>query len=83
MRRMSDKIFLLKIFLDFSSLHTTLPSTYDRISPHERRRMIRLNHGDEAPDFEARTDQNQTLRLSALRGQTVILYFYPQDDTPG
>ncbi len=45
--------------------------------------MIRLNPGDEAPDFEALTDQNHPLRLSSLRGQTVILYFYPQDDTPG
>ncbi len=45
--------------------------------------MAKLNLGDEAPDFEARTDQNQTLRLRDLRGQTVILYFYPKDDTPG
>ncbi|MEK7729880.1 MAG: redoxin domain-containing protein [candidate division KSB1 bacterium] len=45
--------------------------------------MTRLQAGDEAPDFEALTDQNQKLRLSDLRGQTVILYFYPQDDTPG
>lgn len=45
--------------------------------------MAKLNLGDEAPDFEALTDQNQTLRLRDLRGQTVILYFYPKDDTPG
>lgn len=45
--------------------------------------MTRLQPGELAPDFEALTDQNQTLRLSHLRGQTVILYFYPQDDTPG
>lgn len=38
--------------------------------------------GDLAPDFEAVTD-NGTLRLSDLRGQRVVLYFYPKDDTPG
>jgi peroxiredoxin Q/BCP len=39
--------------------------------------------GDAAPDFTAETDGGATLRLSDLRGQRVILYFYPADDTPG
>ncbi|MCS7161960.1 MAG: thioredoxin-dependent thiol peroxidase [Bacteroidia bacterium] len=39
--------------------------------------------GAPAPDFAA-YDQNGTLRrLSDYRGQKVILYFYPKDDTPG
>lgn len=42
-----------------------------------------LKPGDMAPDFEARTDTGETLRLSDFRGQRVILYFYPKDDTPG
>ena len=29
------------------------------------------------------TDEGTALRLSALRGRTVVLYFYPKDDTPG
>ena len=41
-----------------------------------------LQIGDMAPDFEASTDTG-TLRLSDLRGQRVVLYFYPKDDTPG
>ena len=45
--------------------------------------MARLNVGDVAPDFEALTDQNQSLRLSSLRGRKVVIYFYPKDDTPG
>lgn len=45
--------------------------------------MTKLSVGEEAPDFEARTDSNQTVRLSEFRGQTVVLYFYPQDNTPG
>jgi peroxiredoxin Q/BCP len=36
-----------------------------------------------APDFELPADTGETIRLSALRGQRVILYFYPKDDTSG
>jgi thioredoxin-dependent peroxiredoxin len=39
--------------------------------------------GEVAPDFEAPTNSGAALRLSGLRGQPVILYFYPQADTPG
>jgi thioredoxin-dependent peroxiredoxin len=39
--------------------------------------------GEMAPEFEAPTNSGTALRLSALRGQPVILYFYPQADTPG
>ncbi len=35
-----------------------------------------------APDFSATTDQG-ALSLKSLRGQYVLLYFYPKDDTPG
>jgi thioredoxin-dependent peroxiredoxin len=38
--------------------------------------------GDEAPDFTLPTDAGAPLTLSALRGAPVVLYFYPQDDTP-
>jgi thioredoxin-dependent peroxiredoxin len=36
-----------------------------------------------APDFTVATDEGKDLRLSSLRGQNVVLYFYPKDDTPG
>ena len=39
--------------------------------------------GELAPDFELPCDTGQLIRLSALRGSTVVLYFYPRDDTPG
>lgn len=41
-----------------------------------------MQTGDLAPDFTAPT-QDGPLTLSALRGQPVVLYFYPKDDTPG
>lgn len=42
-----------------------------------------LKTGDHAPDFEVRTHEGQTLRLSDLRGRRVVLWFYPKADTPG
>lgn len=39
--------------------------------------------GELAPDFELPADDGSTVRLSALRGRPVVLYFYPRDDTPG
>jgi len=45
--------------------------------------MAKLEAGDAAPEFEAQDADGKTWRLSDLRGQKVILYFYPADDTPG
>ncbi|GGF31959.1 hypothetical protein GCM10011611_42590 [Aliidongia dinghuensis] len=42
-----------------------------------------LSTGDKAPDFTLPSDGNGTVSLSAFKGQKVILYFYPKDDTPG
>lgn len=42
-----------------------------------------LKEGDKAPDFKAKDQNGQTLKLSALKGTKVVLYFYPKDDTPG
>ena len=39
--------------------------------------------GDPAPDFALTSDSGEVVRLSALRGKPVVLYFYPKDDTPG
>jgi thioredoxin-dependent peroxiredoxin len=42
-----------------------------------------IHEGNPAPDFELPSDTGETVRLSALRGRPVVLYFYPKDDTPG
>ncbi len=39
--------------------------------------------GAPAPDFEAPDQDGHPFRLSSLRGSPVVLYFYPQADTPG
>ena len=42
-----------------------------------------LPAGIPAPDFELLDDTNTPRKLSDFRGKNVILYFYPEDDTPG
>jgi peroxiredoxin Q/BCP len=42
-----------------------------------------LKEGMKAPDFALTADDGSTVKLSALRGKQVVLYFYPKDDTPG
>ena len=39
--------------------------------------------GDQAPDFTLKDQHGNEVSLSGLRGQTVVLYFYPKADTPG
>ncbi len=39
--------------------------------------------GEQAPDFEALTDEGESMRLSDHQGKVVVLYFYPRADTPG
>ena len=43
----------------------------------------RLSPGDAAPDFTLPTDTGETISLTDLRGQKVIVYFYPAAMTPG
>jgi peroxiredoxin Q/BCP len=39
--------------------------------------------GDKAPDFELPDQNGDPVKLSSLKGQPVVLYFYPRADTPG
>ncbi len=42
-----------------------------------------LKEGTVAPDFTVKDENGETVRLKDLRGQKVVIYFYPKDDTPG
>jgi len=42
-----------------------------------------ISSGIPAPDFELLDDANIPRKLSGFRGKNVVLYFYPNDDTPG
>jgi peroxiredoxin Q/BCP len=45
--------------------------------------MATLKEGDKAPEFTAKDQNGNTVSLSDYKGETVVLYFYPKDDTPG
>ena len=45
--------------------------------------MSLLTVGDKAPDFKTTNQDGEKVALSDFKGQKVVLYFYPKDDTPG
>ena len=45
--------------------------------------MAMLDVGDKAPAFSLEDQSGETVKLSDFKGKTVVLYFYPKDDTPG
>ncbi len=44
--------------------------------------MTTLKPGDKAPDFKAKDQNGNTVQLKDFKGQKLVLYFYPEDDTP-
>lgn len=42
-----------------------------------------VEEGKKAPAFRLKADDGSTVKLADLKGKTVVLYFYPKDDTPG
>jgi peroxiredoxin Q/BCP len=42
-----------------------------------------LSEGQKAPDFELPSSEGRRIGLASLRGKTIVLYFYPRDNTPG
>ena len=45
--------------------------------------MAMIEEGKKAPEFALPSSEGGEVRLKDLRGKTVVLYFYPKDDTPG
>jgi len=45
--------------------------------------MATIQIGDKAPEIIAKDQKGETVKLSDFKGKTVILYFYPKDNTPG
>mgnify|MGYP002682576287 FL=1 len=44
---------------------------------------MELNQGSKAPTFELLDQDGKLHRLDDYSGKTIVLYFYPKDDTPG
>lgn len=53
--------------------------------PTKRKKLkkMKIEIGQNAPLFALNSDSGNEIRLSDLKGQNVVLYFYPKDDTPG
>lgn len=45
--------------------------------------MASLKAGDKAPNFAGKDQNGNEINLESLKGNKVVLYFYPKDDTPG
>jgi thioredoxin-dependent peroxiredoxin len=45
--------------------------------------MAMVKEGQKAPDFTLPSSEGGDVSLKDLRGKSVVLYFYPKDDTPG
>lgn len=52
------------------------------ISPDNIIRMTNLTEGEKAPDFKTKDQNGNAVSLNDFRGKKVVLYFYPEDDTP-
>ena len=44
--------------------------------------MAELTQGDKAPAFKAKDQDGKQVSLADFKGQKVVLFFYPEDDTP-
>ncbi len=42
-----------------------------------------LKNGDQAPAFSLKNSAGESVNLADFKGKTVVLFFYPKDDTPG
>jgi thioredoxin-dependent peroxiredoxin len=45
--------------------------------------MTTLKAGDKAPEFIAKNQNGEDIKLSDFKGKKLLLYFYPKDNTPG
>lgn len=44
--------------------------------------MTHLKEGDQAPDFSGPNQNGETISLSDFKGQKLVIFFYPKDNTP-
>ncbi|RMH05666.1 MAG: thioredoxin-dependent thiol peroxidase [Nitrospirae bacterium] len=65
-----------------ATLSSSKPAGTSQSSPSSSSR-VQLKVGQKAPTFSLPNQDGKTVRLSDYKGQKVVLYFYPKDDTPG
>ncbi len=42
-----------------------------------------IKEGDKAPNFTVASDSGETISLKDFKGKSIVIYFYPKDNTPG
>jgi hypothetical protein len=62
---------------------TAQMTRYIQVGYNFRRRGRLMTEGKKAPDFNLSDENGSMVRLKELRGQNVVLFFYPKADTPG
>jgi peroxiredoxin Q/BCP len=66
------------------AVHIVTAFARDLAAPGRQARIrVVIEPGDQAPDFELPDQDGRPVKLSDLRGQPVVVYFYPKADTPG
>ena len=84
---MNTRILLLVVFavlaLSAGCANEPAESTEPAGAPSADVELPEVAEGQLAPDFTVPSTTGEEVTLSDLRGQTVVLYFYPKDDTPG
>ena len=66
-----------------SSKSKTLKNNKGTSSAPKGEKVAELKIGQKAPPFSLLDDKGKKVSLKDFKGQKVILYFYPKDDTPG
>jgi peroxiredoxin Q/BCP len=54
-----------------------------RAQSKTQEKKLMLKEGSTAPAFKTKNAEGETVSLKDFRGQKVVIYFYPKDDTPG
>lgn len=71
--------FLLFILLSAKQLFYSPFHDYNK----EKKEKIMLQEKTLAPDFTLQNEKGEEIHLHDFKGQKVVLYFYPKDNTPG
>jgi len=67
-----------------SALRSTIDTAGTVLRPNmESETPMSININDKAPDFTLQDENGKEVSLKALRGNVIVLYFYPRADTPG
>lgn len=69
--------------LNIAGAHAFVAEGLPRHAPAQSGGIAMLKAGDVAPEFAAKDHSGREVRLSDFRGETVVLWFYPEASTPG